>query len=548
MFNWLFKKVVTFREKVAVDLGQGDDEKPFLDHLDDLRTMIVRMAVTLLVMTLATFFFIEELMAIMTYPLTLAGIEQQVTLQNLDPTGGFMTAMNVALVASVILAFPILLYFLLQFVLPGLRSNEKKVLFPALSVGAGLFLIGVLFAYFVVSPRALTFFYEFSRDMGAVSKNKKEEVQTQKAETPPATTTTLPDLKPGTRITATTAEGMSFVFEVVEVQAPRLESNKGATSPGSTGTAPVPTPGTTTPPPAPPDKPLVTAEASPTTAIAAVPAVAAATIAPATPFIWELKQYVKFICQFILIFGACFELPVVVMALVKLDVLNYKVMKTSRSWAAIIICVAAALITPTQDAMTLGLLAVPMYILYEICIWLAWWLEKRDRALYPEYYKEQDEDEKALEVADNDWDNENYNPWGGGDEEEDEDEGSGTKPKPQSTPPPSTDGSTPEGESKLEAGTEAKTDAEALSESPSSESPATSSEENSVSDTSYSAPEASITGDSPAVPEPESEPSPVPEEGKASPATDTSNDDDDWSLKKKDKPDDGPTADKRDTD
>ena len=470
MFNWLFKKVVTFREKVAVDLGEGDSEKPFLDHLDDLRTMIVRMAVTLLVMTLVTFFFIEELMTIMTYPLVMAGINDKVTLQNLDPTGGFMTAMNVALVASVILAFPVLLYFLLQFILPGLRSNEKKVLFPALGVGGGLFILGVLFAYFVVSPRALTFFYEFSRDMGAVSKTKQEEVQKEKTETLPTVTTTLPDFKPGTRLTATTAEGKSFVFEVVEVKAPRSESNKEATSTaGSTGTAPPPTSGTMTPPPAPSDKVPVTAEMPPNTATASAPAAAAATIAPATPFIWELKQYVKFVCQFILIFGACFELPVVVMALVKLDVLNYKVMKTSRSWAAIIICVVAALITPTQDAMTLGLLAVPMYLLYEICIWLAWWLEKRDRQLYPEYYKDQDEDAKALEVAD-DWDNENYNPWsGGGEDDEEEDDGTSSKPKPGPKPAPS-------GESQPDS----------ASDIPS---------ESSDSDSSYSPPEAGISSE-----------------------------------------------------
>lgn len=145
-------------------------------------------------------------------------------------------------------------------------------------------------------------------------------------------------------------------------------------------------------------------------------------------FIWELTEYVKFICQFVLIFGACFELPVVVMAMVKMDVLNYKVMKTTRAWAAIIIAVAAALITPTQDALTLGLLAVPMYLLYEICIWLAWWMEKRDRKLYPEYYKEMDEDAKELEVS-NDWDNDSYNPWGDSGNSEDENDDDDTRPK-----------------------------------------------------------------------------------------------------------------------
>ncbi|MEZ0385989.1 MAG: twin-arginine translocase subunit TatC, partial [Verrucomicrobium sp.] len=271
------------------------------------------------------------LLAIIEHPLVMAGIRDKVSLQNLKVTGGFMTVMNISLVAGVILAFPLLLYFLLQFVLPGLRTTEKKIVFPAIGVGGGLFLLGVVFAYYVVCPRALLFFYEFSVGMD------------------------------------------------------QLSASQGGT--------------------APPDK-----------------------------LIWERVEYVKFVCQFVLIFGICFELPVVVMALVKMDVLNYKVMKTSRAWAAVIIAVVAAVITPTQDALTLGLLAVPMYLLYEICIWLAYYMEKKDRQLYPEYYKEMDEEAKEVAVAD-DWDNENYNPWSDGNsDDEEEDNGDQTKPKPSPAP------------------------------------------------------------------------------------------------------------------
>ncbi len=47
MWKWLFSKVIKMREKVAIDLGEEDAEKPFLEHLEDLRTMLVRMAMTL---------------------------------------------------------------------------------------------------------------------------------------------------------------------------------------------------------------------------------------------------------------------------------------------------------------------------------------------------------------------------------------------------------------------------------------------------------------------------------------------------------------------
>lgn len=411
MFNWAFKKIVNLREKVAVDLGDSDVEKPFLDHLDDLRTMIVRMCVTLLLVTVITFFFCEELLAIIKYPLTLAGIADKIELQNFKVTGGFMTAMNVSLVAGVVLAFPLLLYFLLQFILPGLRSNEKKVIFPALGVGGGLFLTGVVFSYYLVAPRALEFFYQFSIDVGSGSKTeqvatapasgelKQERVlangfgilwESKNADVQNTIEASV-DGKTWTKLNVANAEGKPV--EPKDVRYVRISS-----APLATGTAPA-------------DSAKITAP------VAAV----VTTVASTRPFIWELTEYVKFVCQFVLIFGACFELPVVVMALVKLDVLNYKVMKGTRSWAAIIIAVVAAIITPTQDALTLGLLAVPMYVLYEICIWLAWYMEKKDRQLYPEYYKEQDEEAKEVEVAD-DWDNDNYNPWSSGDDDDEEEE------------------------------------------------------------------------------------------------------------------------------
>jgi sec-independent protein translocase protein TatC len=75
-------------------------------------------------------------------------------------------------------------------------------------------------------------------------------------------------------------------------------------------------------------------------------------------------------------------------------------------------------------------------VLYEICIWLARYLEKKDRAAYPEYYAELEKDSKELdkEVKD-DWDNENYNPWFSEDDREDE-EDEYQKPRPTPSAPP----------------------------------------------------------------------------------------------------------------
>jgi hypothetical protein len=79
------------------------------------------------------------------------------------------------------------------------------------------------------------------------------------------------------------------------------------------------------------------------------------------------------------LFGASFELPVVVMVFVKLGLLTYETMSRTRSYAIVAIFVAAAVLTPTPDIPTMLLMAMPMLILYEICIWLAWMDRRKNR-------------------------------------------------------------------------------------------------------------------------------------------------------------------------
>jgi len=189
--------------------------------------------------------------------------KDMVFMSSLKPTETFMLAIKLSVFAGVIISFPFLLFFILQFVVPGLKPKERKALYPALFIGFALFLGGVFFCYFSVLPKALDFFFEYGKDMG---------VQNE----------------------------------------------------------------------------------------------------------WRIGEYISFATQFTLIFGLSFELPVVVMTLVKIGILSYETMRNTRSYAIISIMVVAAVITPTGDALTLSMLAVPMIILYEICIWLAYFSRKKE--------------------------------------------------------------------------------------------------------------------------------------------------------------------------
>lgn len=72
-----------------------------------------------------------------------------------------------------------------------------------------------------------------------------------------------------------------------------------------------------------------------------------------------------------LISGIIFELPILVYFLTKIGVLTPSFMRTYRRHAVVIILIIAAVITPTSDATTLILVALPLYILYEVSIFVS---------------------------------------------------------------------------------------------------------------------------------------------------------------------------------
>ncbi|MGA7882031.1 MAG: twin-arginine translocase subunit TatC, partial [Terrimicrobiaceae bacterium] len=94
---------------------------------------------------------------------------------------------------------------------------------------------------------------------------------------------------------------------------------------------------------------------------------------------WSVREYFSFTTQFVISFGLAFELPLAVLILVKLEILSYEVLQKTRAFAVLIILFLAAIITPTTDMLTLILMAGPMYLLYEGCILIAWFLERKAR-------------------------------------------------------------------------------------------------------------------------------------------------------------------------
>lgn len=239
-----------------------DTPKPFLEHLEDLRRMVVRMAITLAIFMTLAFVFRGQLASFVQAPLLAVDPSRVDNLQSLGVADSMTISLRLAFYVGLVLSFPVLLYFLAEFVLPALTARERRTVLVASIVGFGLFLGGAAFAFYAVLPATLEFFFQDAQMM----------------------------------------------------------------------------------------------QWRPT---------------------WTVGEYYSFTTQFVLAFGLAFELPVVVLALVKIGLLEHAQMKATRPYAIVVVFLLAAIITPTSDVFTLLLMGGPMLVLYEACIWIARWMEHR---------------------------------------------------------------------------------------------------------------------------------------------------------------------------
>lgn len=138
-------------------------------HLVELRKRLAISAGSLVVMFFVMFFFHEPILNWMVEPLNQALIEVgkksihaaegMVTTSQVG--GAFFVALKVSFFAAILGALPIILSQIWLFIAPGLYSHEKKMLIPFILGGTVMFSIGVLFAYYVVTPFGFDFLITF---------------------------------------------------------------------------------------------------------------------------------------------------------------------------------------------------------------------------------------------------------------------------------------------------------------------------------------------------------------------------------------------------
>ena len=93
---------------------------------------------------------------------------------------------------------------------------------------------------------------------------------------------------------------------------------------------------------------------------------------------WRAGEYIGFVCKFMLGMGLGFELPVVILTLVKIGILNYRMLASFRRYMIVINLVLGAVLT-TPEVITQVAMFIPLQGLYEISIWIAWYWEREAR-------------------------------------------------------------------------------------------------------------------------------------------------------------------------
>jgi len=127
-----------------------------LEHLEELRRRLIIVSAAVLITTLASFAFAQQLVDLLARPI--GGIQM---LESIDVTENISVFMKVSLMGGFILAMPVILFQLIAFIVPGLTKSERRALLIILPAATLLFLSGVAFAYFVMLPRAVPFLLQF---------------------------------------------------------------------------------------------------------------------------------------------------------------------------------------------------------------------------------------------------------------------------------------------------------------------------------------------------------------------------------------------------
>ncbi len=140
--------------------------KPFIEHLEDFRTMVIRCAAALALGVLISIPLIPHILKLLKAPLATISDRPERFLQTMEVTGAFSATMTMALWSGALVSAPFLLLFIGAFVLPALTASEKRVVYQTGGVAVALFIFGVVMGYRFTLPFAVQAMFSVNRWLG----------------------------------------------------------------------------------------------------------------------------------------------------------------------------------------------------------------------------------------------------------------------------------------------------------------------------------------------------------------------------------------------
>lgn len=269
-------------------------EMSFFDHLDVLRGHLVRASIAIVVFTVLAFsyydFIFDEIIMgpgrtdFWTYRMMCAAVEKfnlgadfcvtklNFEIINTELGGQFTLQLNSSLMIGIVLGVPYLLFEIWRFVKPALKEEERKSATGFVFWSSLLFILGLLFGYYVVSPLSVNFLTNFE------------------------------------------------VSEIINNQI-------------------------------------------------------------------TIDSYFSVIATLSIGAGITFELPTIIYILSKLGIMTPQFMRSSRRYATVIILIIAAVVTPTPDLVIMLTVSLPLFLLYEVSIFISARVERNKKKAEIEFYK-----------------------------------------------------------------------------------------------------------------------------------------------------------------
>ena len=145
--------------EVELDPKEAENDRMgLLDHLGELRGVLIQSSGAALAATILCWFWSADLLDIMIRPIRDQGIYFTA------PNEAFLTRLKLSAVVGLFVVAPFIFFKIYGFILPGLYKRERNVVTPLLLATTALFYTGVAFAFLVVIPQVITFLLSFGTE------------------------------------------------------------------------------------------------------------------------------------------------------------------------------------------------------------------------------------------------------------------------------------------------------------------------------------------------------------------------------------------------